>query len=108
MFSTALITQADLLVENLKPGAAQRWDVGLDHDSLQQINPNLVVVRISDYGQDGPRYDRQSTPLTLQAASGLGECSRPRPATCSIRRPYPRVHRGWLRRARRLDGIADR
>ena len=44
--------------------------MGLDHDSLQQINPNLVVVRISDYGQDGPRYDRQSTPLTLQAASG--------------------------------------
>ncbi|MGX9792787.1 CaiB/BaiF CoA transferase family protein [Mycobacterium sp. MMS18-G62] len=66
----APIAQADLLVENLAPGAAQRWDWGIDHDSLQQINPNLVVVRISDYGQDGPRFDRQSTPLTLQAAAG--------------------------------------
>ncbi|MFI5507635.1 CaiB/BaiF CoA transferase family protein [Mycobacterium sp. NPDC051804] len=65
-----LVAHADLLVENLAPGAAQRWDWGVDHDSLQQVNPNLVVVRISDYGQDGPRFDRRSTPLTVQAASG--------------------------------------
>lgn len=65
-----LIAQADLLVENLAPGSSLRWDWGIDHDSLRQINPNLVVVRISDYGQDGPRCDRQSTPLTVQAASG--------------------------------------
>ena len=65
-----LIAEADLLVENLPTGTADRWDWGLDRDSLQRINPNLVVVRISDYGQDGPRCDRQSTPLTMQAASG--------------------------------------
>lgn len=65
-----LIAQADLLVENLAPGSSLRWDWGIDDDSLRQINPNLVVVRISDYGQDGPRCDRQSTPLTVQAASG--------------------------------------
>ena len=65
-----LIAKADLLVENLAPHAASRWDWGIDHDSLQQINPDIVVVRISDYGQDGPRSDRQSTPLTVQAASG--------------------------------------
>ena len=41
-----LIAQADLLVENLAPGATQRWDWGIDHDSLQRINPDLVVVRI--------------------------------------------------------------
>lgn len=66
----ALIAQADLLVENLPAGSADRWERGLDRDSLQRINPNLVVVRISDYGQDGPRCERQSTLLTLQAASG--------------------------------------
>ncbi|OBK71165.1 CaiB/BaiF CoA-transferase family protein [Mycobacterium sp. 1274761.0] len=65
-----LITQADLLVENLAAGAESRCDWGIDHDSLQRINPNLVVVRISDYGQEGPRSQRQSTPLTVQAASG--------------------------------------
>ncbi|BBX03751.1 acyl-CoA hydratase [Mycolicibacterium moriokaense] len=65
-----LIAQADLLVENLAPGSVLRRYWGIDHDSLQRINPNLVVVRISDYGQDGPRRDRPATPLTVQAASG--------------------------------------
>ncbi|MBE1549407.1 crotonobetainyl-CoA:carnitine CoA-transferase CaiB-like acyl-CoA transferase [Mycobacterium sp. OAS707] len=65
-----LLAKADLLVEDLPAGSADRFDLGLDRDSLQRINPNLVVVRISDYGQEGPRRDRQSTGLTLQAASG--------------------------------------
>lgn len=65
-----LLADADLLVEDLPAGSADRFDLGLDRDSLQRINPNLVVVRISDYGQEGPRRDRQSTPLTIQAASG--------------------------------------
>lgn len=65
-----LLAQADLLVENLAAGSALRWDWGIDHDALQAVNPNLVVVRLSDYGQDGPRCDRQATPLTVQAASG--------------------------------------
>ena len=65
-----LITQADLLVENLPAGSTDRWEWGLDGDSLARINPNLVVVRISDYGQDGPRRDHPSTSLTIQAASG--------------------------------------
>jgi len=65
-----LIAQADVLVEDLPAGSADRFDLGLDLDTLQRINPNLIVVRISDYGQEGPRRDRQSTPLTIQAASG--------------------------------------
>jgi crotonobetainyl-CoA:carnitine CoA-transferase CaiB-like acyl-CoA transferase len=65
-----LIAEADVLVENLAPAAPSRFAWGIDHNSLQQINPDIVVVRISDYGQDGPRSDRQSTPLTVQAASG--------------------------------------
>src|SRR6185312_2371706 len=38
--------------------------------SLQRINPHLVVVRISDFGREGPLRDRHSVPLTMQAASG--------------------------------------
>ena len=84
-----LIAQADLMVENLAPGASHRWDWGIDHDSLREINPNLVVVRISDHGQDGPRCDRQSTPLTIQAASGwvsTREPDRP-PVQAGVRIP---------------------
>ena len=65
-----LIAQADLLVENLPPGSADRWDWGLDGDGLQRVNPSLVAVRISDYGQQGPRRDQPATGLTVQAASG--------------------------------------
>lgn len=63
-----LIANADLLVENQPPGALQVY--GLDADALRKLNPRLVVVRISDFGQRGPLWDRQTTPLTLQAASG--------------------------------------
>ncbi|ORB29310.1 CaiB/BaiF CoA transferase family protein [Mycolicibacterium parafortuitum] len=65
-----LLARADLLVEDLPPGSADRFEWGLDRDALQRINSDLVVVRVSDYGQDGPRRDQPSTSLTLQAASG--------------------------------------
>lgn len=65
-----LIAQADLLVEDLPAGSADRVDWGLDREALQRINRDLVVVRISDYGQEGPRRELPSTSLTLQAASG--------------------------------------
>ena len=65
-----MIARADLLVENLPPEQSDRQELGLDKESLQQLNPHLVVVRISDFGQEGPLRDRQSTPLTMQAAAG--------------------------------------
>ncbi|MEE2851893.1 MAG: CoA transferase [Actinomycetota bacterium] len=64
------IAQADVVVEDLPVGSSDRLSWGLDREALQRVNPNLVVVRISDYGQEGPRRSRQSTSLTLQAASG--------------------------------------
>ncbi|WP_442008528.1 CaiB/BaiF CoA transferase family protein [Mycobacterium sp. 2YAF39] len=63
-----LITQADLLVDGLRPGMLDR--LGLGKDALAALNPNLVVVRISDFGQNGPLRDRDATSLTVQAASG--------------------------------------
>jgi len=63
-----LIAGAHLIVENFPPGTLDGW--GLDVDSLGELNPNLVVVRISHFGQSGPWRDRPATALTVQAASG--------------------------------------
>ena len=63
-----LIAHAHLLVDGMRPGALDR--AGLDAHTLSVLNPDLVVVRISDFGQNGPLRDRVATPLTIQAASG--------------------------------------
>jgi crotonobetainyl-CoA:carnitine CoA-transferase CaiB-like acyl-CoA transferase len=63
-----LIASAHLLVEAQPPGTLDRWGFGAP--ALGQLNPGLVVVRISDFGQDGPMRDRDASPLTIQAASG--------------------------------------
>ena len=63
-----LISQAHLLVDGLRPGMLER--LGLGKDALAALNPHLVVVRISDFGQTGPLRDRDATSLTVQAASG--------------------------------------
>lgn len=63
-----LIPQAHLLVDGLRPGTLQQ--AGLGNGALAALNPDLVVVRISDFGQNGPLRDRDATPLIVQAASG--------------------------------------
>jgi crotonobetainyl-CoA:carnitine CoA-transferase CaiB-like acyl-CoA transferase len=63
-----LIAQAHLLVDGMRPGTLDR--AGLDTGSMQALNPGLVVVRISAFGQNGPLRDREATPLTVQAAAG--------------------------------------
>lgn len=65
-----LISTADVLVEDLPAGSAARFQWGLDSETLGRTNPELVVVRISSFGQEGPLRDRVTTPLTLQAAAG--------------------------------------
>jgi crotonobetainyl-CoA:carnitine CoA-transferase CaiB-like acyl-CoA transferase len=51
-----LIVDTDVLIENFRPGTLERW--GLSPQSLHSINPRLVIVRISGYGQDGPYASR--------------------------------------------------
>ncbi len=63
-----LIAKAHVLVENFSPGTLDDWV--LNTDTLQRLNPSLVLLRISPFGQSGPWRDRQATPLTLQAVSG--------------------------------------
>jgi len=42
----------DVLIENFRPGTLERW--GLDPDELRRINPDLVILRLTAFGQDGP------------------------------------------------------
>lgn len=64
-----LVARADVLVQNLAPGAAGR--MGFDYASLSEKHPGLIVCDISGYGQDGPDRDRKAYDLLIQAESGF-------------------------------------
>ncbi len=65
----ALIGRADVLVQNLAPGATAR--LGLDAGTLRAARPELIVCDISGYGQDGPSRNRKAYDLLIQAEAGL-------------------------------------
>jgi itaconate CoA-transferase len=64
-----LIAGADVLVQNLAPGAAAR--LGLTHEALSRANPKLIVCDISGYGESGPFVQKKAYDLLIQAESGL-------------------------------------
>ncbi|MEN5296990.1 CaiB/BaiF CoA-transferase family protein [Brucella sp. TWI559] len=64
-----LLTQADVLIQNFRPGVIKR--LGLDYEAVQQINPRLVYASISGYGEEGPWVGRPGQDLLAQARSGL-------------------------------------
>jgi itaconate CoA-transferase len=64
-----LIAGADVLVQNLAPGAAAR--LGLTLEALKPVNPRLVVCDISGYGESGPFVQKKAYDLLIQAESGL-------------------------------------
>ena len=64
-----LVEQSDVLVENFQPGTMERW--GLGWDVLSAINPRLIMVRISGYGQTGPYKDRPGFGRIGNAFGGL-------------------------------------
>jgi formyl-CoA transferase/CoA:oxalate CoA-transferase len=64
-----LVENVDVLVENFKPGTAERLGVG--YEQLREINPQLVYCSISGYGQDGPDAARGGYDLMAQARGGL-------------------------------------
>lgn len=65
----ALISRADVLVQNLAPGAAAR--MGLDYASLHQAHPRLIVCDISGYGENGPMREKKAYDLLIQSEAGL-------------------------------------
>lgn len=64
-----LAAEADVLVENFRPGAMEGW--GLGPDDLLALNPRLVMLRISGYGQTGPYRDRPGFGVVAEAMGGL-------------------------------------
>ncbi|WP_454689001.1 CaiB/BaiF CoA transferase family protein [Achromobacter aloeverae] len=64
-----LIADADVLLENNRPGVMKR--LGLGYDDLASLNPRLVYCSISAYGQTGPRAQEGGFDLTIQAMSGI-------------------------------------
>ena len=81
-----LLETADVLVQNLAPGAAAR--LGLSYEALQEKFPRLIVVDISGYGADGPYRDKKAYDLLIQSESGFlsitGTPDEPAKAGCSI------------------------
>jgi len=64
-----LIREADVLIENFRPGTLEGW--GLGWNELSQLNPGLVMLRISGYGQTGPYRDRPGFGVIGEAMGGL-------------------------------------
>jgi crotonobetainyl-CoA:carnitine CoA-transferase CaiB-like acyl-CoA transferase len=65
----ALATRADIVVENFRPGTLEGWN--LSYESLAAVNPGLVMVRISGYGQSGPYRERPGFGVIGEAVGGM-------------------------------------
>jgi formyl-CoA transferase len=80
-----LIAEADVLIENFRPGTLESW--GMDWDTLSALNPGLIMLRISGYGQTGPYRDLPGFGAIGEAMGGLrhltGEPGRV-PVRCGI------------------------
>ncbi|MBK4733169.1 CaiB/BaiF CoA transferase family protein [Noviherbaspirillum pedocola] len=81
-----LLDGADVLVQNLAPGAAER--LGLSYEALKEAHPRLIVCDISGYGADGPYRDKKAYDLLIQSESGFlsitGTPDEPAKAGCSV------------------------
>ncbi len=64
-----LVAEADILLENFRPGTMERW--GLSYEELRKINPRLIMVRVSGYGQTGPYASRAGYGAIGEAMGGL-------------------------------------
>jgi formyl-CoA transferase len=80
-----LVERSDILIENFRPGTMEKW--GLGYDVLSAINPRLVMIRVSGFGQTGPRATEAGFGSIGEAMGGLryviGEPDRP-PARAGI------------------------
>jgi len=65
----SLIAQADMVLENFRPGTMERW--GLGYDELSRINPGLIMIRVSGYGQTGPYSSRAGYASIGEAMGGM-------------------------------------
>ncbi len=81
-----LVAEADVLVENFRPGTMERWNLG--YERLAELNPGLIMVRTTGFGQTGPYRNRPGFGTLAEAMSGvaavLGE-----PGGAPIVPPFP-------------------
>jgi crotonobetainyl-CoA:carnitine CoA-transferase CaiB-like acyl-CoA transferase len=64
-----LVVEADVVIENFRPGVMEKWDLG--PQKLQQVNPGLVMLRVTGFGQTGPYAKRRAFGTLAEAMSGL-------------------------------------
>jgi formyl-CoA transferase len=64
-----LAAEADVVVENFRPGALEKWNIGWPQ--LSAVNPRLVMVRLSGFGQDGPYRDRPGFGVVAESMGGM-------------------------------------
>ena len=64
-----LVRHSDVVLENFRPGTLENW--GLGYDALRAVNPGVILVRISGYGQTGPYRDRPGFANVAEALGGL-------------------------------------
>lgn len=64
-----LVVDADVLIESYRPGTFERW--GMGYDELAELNPRLVMVRISAFGRSGPRRDQPGFGTLAESLSGF-------------------------------------
>jgi formyl-CoA transferase len=64
-----LIDEADVLIENFKPGTMEKW--GMAYEVLSRTNPGLIMLRISGYGQTGPYRERPGFAVVAEAMGGM-------------------------------------
>jgi len=79
------VRKCDVVIENFRPGTLEKW--GLGYEALSSINPGLVLVRVSGYGQTGPYSHRPGYGVVCEAVGGLrhvtGDADRP-PARANV------------------------
>jgi crotonobetainyl-CoA:carnitine CoA-transferase CaiB-like acyl-CoA transferase len=64
-----LVHEVDIIIENFRPGTLEKW--GLGYEQLKEINPKLIMVRVSGYGQDGPYRDKPGFGSIGEAMGGI-------------------------------------
>ncbi len=76
-----LVRDADVVIENMRPGTFERWNLG--YEALAEVNPGVILARVSGYGQTGPLASRAGFASVAEAAGGLrhlnGFADRPPP-----------------------------
>ncbi len=64
-----LVEKVDVVIENFKPGTMEKW--GLGYEALKEINPRVIMVRVSGWGQDGPNKSKPGFASVAEAVGGL-------------------------------------